>query len=220
MEGTMLRRLLSAVAALAFLLGGATVAMEALGLIFRVGPAEPGQRVEAAIARIEANANPMHVPREAEVEWLWPPPEEPLAEPKAGPKKTPDTPLRTAALVPPPDEGLPGGDKPPGIAAVRAAWAPRVVVETRVQTKALPASVSLPASAEAHGPPIGIAARIETAPPAAAAAKTERCTGECGAVRPSPHKGRPARAEARRTPRAANPIDCPLLGWLAIGPAS
>jgi hypothetical protein len=198
----MLKRLLSTVATFAFLLGGATVAMEALGLIFHVGPADPRQRAEAAIARIEANADPMDVPREPEAERLWPLPEEPPAEPKPAPK--------AAALVPPPDAGLLDGEKPTAVVAVSAEWTVRIVAETEVETKALSASPA------ALRPPVVIAAQIKTTLPAAAA-KTEHCAGECVAVPRSPRKGRSTGAEHRRAP---SPINCPLLEWLAIGPAT
>jgi hypothetical protein len=76
----MLARLLLTVVALAFLLGGTTIAMEAVGLIFHDGPADPERRIEAIVAQIEAGFDPRDVPSEAE--GLWPPPEEHAEKPK------------------------------------------------------------------------------------------------------------------------------------------
>jgi hypothetical protein len=104
----MLTRLLLSVVALAFLLGGATVAMEAMGLIFQVGPADPERRLEAIVARIEAGLEPWDVPNEAE--GLWPPPEEPAGKPKRA-------------------VGVHDGEPPPAV-AVSDGWTVRVVADT------------------------------------------------------------------------------------------
>jgi hypothetical protein len=80
----MLKTLLSATVALAFLVCGATIAMEALGLIFRSAPTDAERRVEAVIAQIETGLDPRDVPSESEAEGLWPPPEERAEKPKRG----------------------------------------------------------------------------------------------------------------------------------------
>ncbi|MFZ1103452.1 MAG: hypothetical protein WAN86_11535 [Hyphomicrobiaceae bacterium] len=105
----MLTRLLSTVVALAFLLFGATIAMEAMGLIFRPAPADPQLRIEAVVAKIEASLDPRNVPSEAEAEGLWPPPEEHARKPKQA-------------------AGVHSGEPPLSAVAVGRAWT--VVVET------------------------------------------------------------------------------------------
>jgi hypothetical protein len=101
----MLKRLLSTVVMLAFLLCGATIAMEAMGLIFQAGPADPERRIEAVVAQIEASLGP-NVPSEAD--GLWPAPEAQAA--------TDETPV-----VSQPAADLPDQEKPAAV-AVSSAW--------------------------------------------------------------------------------------------------
>ena len=60
----MLRRSLAAVIALGLLLFGATVSLEALGLLFHAAVPDLQQRVEAFVARLEADLSPVDLPEE------------------------------------------------------------------------------------------------------------------------------------------------------------
>ncbi|HEX5998456.1 MAG TPA: hypothetical protein VFZ16_03500 [Hyphomicrobiaceae bacterium] len=95
----MLTKLLTTIVTVAFVVCGATVGLEALGLIFNVGSADPEQRIEAAVAKIEANLDPMNVPREPEVEALWPPSEH-----------------KVAVITVPHEEPQVSGTRPPAVA--------------------------------------------------------------------------------------------------------
>jgi hypothetical protein len=198
----MLKRLLSTVVALALLFCGATIAMEALGLLFRTGTADPESRIEPFLDQIEATLDPMNVPREADAERLWPPTEPvQLVEGEKG--KAAEVPQRALSLV--------AEDKPMAV-AVESGWEPQIVAETQPEVE----RKSLPASAQGPSPPVAAAVRI--AAPAVVAKtedQTQGCTGGCEAEPILPRKnGRPARLGRHRAPPAVNRIDCPLLGWL------
>jgi hypothetical protein len=60
----MLKRSLAAVVALGLLFFGATVSLEALGLLFRTAVPDLQQRVEAFVARLEADLSPVDLPEE------------------------------------------------------------------------------------------------------------------------------------------------------------
>jgi hypothetical protein len=60
----MLKRSLAAVIALGLLLFGATVSLEALGLLFHAAVPDLQQRVDAFVARLEADLSPVDLPEE------------------------------------------------------------------------------------------------------------------------------------------------------------
>ena len=60
----MLGKPLAAAVTLALLFCGATVSLEAVGLLFHVGVPDPQQRVEAFVARLEADLSPVDLPTE------------------------------------------------------------------------------------------------------------------------------------------------------------
>jgi phosphatidylglycerol---prolipoprotein diacylglyceryl transferase len=197
----MLTRLLSSVFVLAFLLGGATVALEALGLIFHDGPVDPGQRAEDAIAKIEASLDPRDLPSEAEAQGLWPPPDE--------------QPTKAKQAV---------GDhdgEPPSAVAVGSALTVRVVTETEPETGAetgpetgpeakpevpdpVPPRPTSVAVVETPGKAVAPAPELEPEPGAIRGAKA--CAEPCNAKPPAQKRARPSRASGK--------VGCPLSGWL------
>jgi hypothetical protein len=60
----MLGKPLAAAIALALLFCGATVSLESVGLLFHAGVPDPQQRVEAFVARLEADLSPVDLPTE------------------------------------------------------------------------------------------------------------------------------------------------------------
>lgn len=60
----MLRMPLAAAVTLGLLFCGATVGLEAVGLLFHAGDPDPQQRVEAFVARLEADLSPVDLPTE------------------------------------------------------------------------------------------------------------------------------------------------------------
>jgi hypothetical protein len=204
----MLKGLMSTAVALAFLLGGGVVAMEAMGLIFQDGSADPERHIDAVVAHIEASLDPRDVPSEAEAEGLWPP-EDGEKKPK----------LAT---------GL--DDAEPPSAVVGSAWTVRVVVETGPQTgpetappetgpeialKTGPGAVSQ--APDSLPPATTRIAAVETAEKIVAPApepvlgpvlRVKACTGaSCNARTLAPKRARSSR-------RSAN-VGCPLSQWMA-----
>lgn len=117
----MLKWLVSIVFASAFLLGGAVIALEAMGLIFLAAPDDPERGIHAVVAQIEASVDPRDLPSEGEAEGLWPPPAEKQVKEEAKENVKEDR----AALLPVDvtDAG------PPTAAAVVEAWKVRVLAE-------------------------------------------------------------------------------------------
>jgi hypothetical protein len=194
----MLRRLLSTIVALALLSCAATIAMEALGLLFLTGPADPRHRLEAFIAQLEASLGPEDVPSEAGVEQLWP---------SRSVKATPEDGERAAAEIAPLPVSLPvgapvgasGGDMTPSPAEREADTAaptvadaksePRVAAETApvAQAVAGAAPAAVPVSAQplvaAVSPSSGA---VEPAARLKAAAAPQPPAVSAVAVRPAP----------------------------------
>ena len=193
----MLTRLLSSVVVLAFLLGGATVAMEALGLIFHDGPVDPRQRAEDAIAKIEASLDPRDLPSEAEAQGLWPPPDEQATK-------------ATQAV----------GDhdgEPPSAVAVGSALTVHVVAQTEPEAgpetgpeikpetpDPVPPRPGSVAVAETADKAVGPAPELEPEPGPIHGAKA--CTEPCNAKAPAQKRARPSRTSGN--------VSCPLSGWL------
>jgi hypothetical protein len=129
----MLRWLVSIVFACAFLLSGAVIAMEAMGLIFLAAADDPEQRIEAVVAQIEASVDPRDVPSEAEAEGLWPPPETHAKEQATGePAKAEQAYGDKAALIP--VDLTEAG--PASATAVGGVGTARVAAETESETEA------------------------------------------------------------------------------------
>jgi hypothetical protein len=123
----MLNWLVSIVFACTFLLGGAFIAMEAMGLMFLAAPDDPEHRLEAVVAQIEASVDPRDVPNEGEAEGLWPPlPEKHAKEEQAKGDKA-------AALIP---ADLTDAGPPPAPTVVAAGTARVVVAETEPEIEA------------------------------------------------------------------------------------
>jgi hypothetical protein len=189
MERIMLKRLLSITAALALLFCGGAIAMEAMGLIFQVDSGDPERSIEAVVAKIEASLDPMDVPREAEAEGLWPPPEDRVEK---------HAEKQDAPVIPQPVVDLPDEEKPSAI-AVSGAWTALVVAESEPE-----------AEREALGPPepepMAAAETAATVPLSAPSQGAKACTGTCGAVPLAPRRG--------KRPRASGSTSCPLTGWM------
>jgi hypothetical protein len=60
----MLGKALAAAITLALLFCGATIGLESVGLLFRAGVPDPQQRVDAFVARLEADLSPVDLPTE------------------------------------------------------------------------------------------------------------------------------------------------------------
>jgi hypothetical protein len=186
MERIMLKRLLSIVVALALLLCGGAIAMEAMGLIFQADSADPDQRIEAVVAAIEASIDPRDVPSEAEADGLWPPPEgrgEKHAE-KHGPAVD-----------------LPDEEKPSAI-AVSGAWTALVVAESGPEAER-------DASSPPEPKPAAAAETVATTVPVSAPDQSAKaCAGPCNAVLLAPKR-------AKRL-RTSGSINHPWTGWMEM----
>jgi hypothetical protein len=64
MGAEMLRRWLAGGLTLGLLFCGATVSLEALGVLFHAGAPDPQQRIDAFVARLEADLSPVDLPTE------------------------------------------------------------------------------------------------------------------------------------------------------------
>lgn len=223
----MLKRLLSTIVMLAFLVSGATVAMEAMGLLFNVGTADPQRRAEAFMAQIEANADPMNVPREPGAERLWPlpaasetaQPVEPAvaAEDHAGDGEAAAIPAATAEpavqrAVAAEDQtarevamrdsahagGEPARQAQPPAASAGSAWAAQPRVAAWPGPEAGHEPPPVPAAAPAVAAADALAPPVPEAVPAAQA-----CSGACE-TKPAaaPNRRRSARTERRQSARA------------------
>ena len=194
----MLKRLLSIVVALALLLCGGAIAMEAMGLIFLADSADPEQRIEAVVAAIEANLDPRDVPSEAEADGLWPPPEDRVekhAEKHIEKHRPP--------VAPQPAVDLPDEEKPSAI-AVSGAWTALVVAESGSE-----------AEREAFGPPepkpmAAAETAATTVPVSAPSQSAKACAGPCNAVLLAPKRA--------KRPRTSGSINRPLAGWMEMTP--
>jgi hypothetical protein len=210
----MLKKLLSTVVTLAVVFCGATIAMEALGLIFLPGRPDPEDRTEAVIAHIEATLDAVDVPSEAD--GLWPPPE-PLPEPLREPLKVAEAPATDAvppdAAAPdaappaaaPPDPvpsaaGLPDDKAPPAIIAAAGGWTPTILAEPDPEADSMPT----PAAAE-------------VVPAAAITAGSATATSQQASVAKAALPGkirRPTGLDRRSIRTAGAASGCPVLGWL------
>ena len=59
----MLKRSLTAIVTLGLAVFSVTVSLEAVGVLFHAGVPDPQQRVDAFVARLEAELGPMELPR-------------------------------------------------------------------------------------------------------------------------------------------------------------
>lgn len=181
-----LKRLTSTVVALAFIVGAAAVAMEAMGLIFQTGSADPGQRLDAVVAHIEASVDPRDVPSEAEDQGLWPPEHDKRPKQTVGQKQAAD---------------LPGGEATASTVAAGGAWVMRVVTEPDPE----------PAPVPEAGPDPGPEAGLDAGPEAGTDAETEEAAHS---VPPEPTPVVAAKRGAAPAPTPA-PMRGPLLGTVA-----
>jgi hypothetical protein len=175
----MLRWLVSVVFACAFLLGGAVITMEAMGLIFLAASDDPEQRMEAVVAQIDASVDPRDVPTEAEAEGLWPPPEKQAEEP------APESAKGDKATLIPAD--LAGAGPPAATAVAAAGTAPVVAAETEAELDAVDPTPPAPK----------LVAVGKTADPAPEPIReTKACTGTCSPTKAlAPKRARPSRAD-------------------------
>jgi hypothetical protein len=210
----MLKRLLTTAGTLGLLVCGATVGLEAVGVLFRAGstPDPEQQRVEAFLARLETELSPADLPTE------------PVDFPTDVARETP-TPnaeaVAPADLAPDADARVAEGPQPPDPATDRAeqvALAPTGKVESPLpegepQPEAGPEPAQPESAPEPAPPVIQEAEPVAAQPPAQLAVEA---TETPAAAAPA----RPQRLDGARRARAAEPVGryvsfgWPFLDWL------
>jgi hypothetical protein len=225
----MLKRLLAATVALGLLGCGAVVVLEAVGVLFHVGAADPEQRADAFLARLETDLNTPDLPTE------------PVEIASQAPQKRPEQDTEPVAAVeaaegrhkvayllqdPPhplqdtPQQSTPDAERLPVAAADD-------VQDQLIDAAAQPEADRSPLAGAARAPerdagesaaPVRVAATVPPARPLDADC-TGACTVEPVAVRPGPPLARrPARPTGSRYARTGTAqggaFGCPVLDWL------
>ena len=216
----MLKRLLATTVALGLLGCGATVVLEAVGVLFHVGVAGPEQRADAFLARLEADLNTPDLPTEpveiaslAEQERQGQEPDR-AAEVEA----TEDERHKVAYAPDRPPQSEPEGERLPVVAA-------KDVQNPLTEAAARPEADRSPLSGEALEPeqdagegatPVRIAATLS-----AARRPGVDCTGTCAARSAALRPGPPLAQRSARSPRPSyvravggGAFGCPVLDWL------
>jgi hypothetical protein len=187
----MLKGLAAGVIAIGLLIGCTTIALEALGILFQVGIADPDEQAEAEAARMLANIDPRDLPSE-------------LGDVPA-PVATPAPDRREAAVAPAPEEPAVGQPTPASVSESEAAEpSPGGKIVAQADTGQTPAAESA-----AWAPAIVVAELPSSAPQAQPCAAP--CAGKPVAL---PDHKTPARSERRKLRRADSRPDCLVLRWL------
>ena len=200
----MLRRSLAAVVALGLLFFGATVSLEALGLLFRAAVPDLQQRVEAFVARLEADLSPVDLPDE--------PVEVPAAQEFAGhdaeraeaaePALEGHGAATTAQMA---DAAEPDG-RSAQIAAAFSSTMPDLRPDLRPETTAEPEQVAMPAPTERQDPAVDPVPPPVVQPASAAPVPAPPALRATGAHR----------ATSARGPVGYAAFGWPLLDWLTL----
>ena len=203
----MLKRLLSTGVALAVVLGGGVIAMEAMGLL-RSSPAVSGQRrIDAIVAYIDATFDTRDLPSEAEADGLSPPSAEHAEQDAKAPSKEHLKVLtaETTASGPPPVGDRQDADAAPTTAAGDAGRV-RLVAGSGGSDGGLKTGPKAPPEATEVGralldpsPQPKLVAAVETTPTAPAPQKG-------GAQRPSGAKGCRGACNAKSPPQRRAPL--------------
>jgi hypothetical protein len=199
-------RPLTAIATLGILVCGATVGLEAVGVLFQAGASNSGQRTDVFLALLEADldsqvapSRPVDLPNEpAAVEPVW-------LDPPATAEPAPDTGSETADA--PTDRA---GDKKMVVAFTTKIphSLPPQSLSPEERESAPPEETASPP--EAERPPLQPAAQDpEPVVVQPAVQATE-------AVRPEPPRLAPRSRSARADRAAAGGFGCPLLDWLSM----
>ncbi len=217
----MLKRLLATTVALGFLGCGATVVLEAVGVLFHVGVADPEQRADAFLARLEADLNTPDLPTEPVEIGSLAEQERPGQETErvAAVEAAEEERHKVAYVQDRPRQSEPEDEHVPVAAKDVPGPLTEAVAQPEADRSPLPGEAREPGRDAGEGAaPVRVAA---TVPPARRIGVD--CTGACAAKPVALHPGpaatqRPARPHRSRYAGASTTgggaLGCPVLDWL------
>jgi hypothetical protein len=218
----MVKRLLATTVVLGFLGFGATVTLEAVGVLFHVGVADPEQRAEAFLARLEADLNSPDLPTE------------PVEMPSAAGQERPERGAQGLAAVEPMQEEHRAvafvqerphrnkGERMLAAAGSESRQGPLAAATALPEASRIPLSheaLELAGPAASQVPAAVIAAATVPSAPRSVRGCAGPCEAKSVALRPGPPPTRrPARpprpAYARASAAGTGGSGCPVLDWL------